>query len=134
MLKCILPTLALFCLLDFVWIGHLGKSFYLDNLGSLLILDGTSLSARLIPAIIVYVLFAILIWFIVLPLSNNEPSFSFFYGALLGFVVYGIYDMTNLAVLKDWTYFIAIIDWLWGTFLCAVTSFCCAYLKQKFSI
>jgi len=47
------------------------------------------------------------------------------YGALLGLVAYGTYDLTNLAVMKGFTTKIAIIDMAWGTVLtstvCALT-------------
>jgi uncharacterized membrane protein len=72
-------------------------------------------------------------WFIVLPLAQDKIHLAFAYGALLGFVVYGIYDMTNLAVFREWTVKIALIDWCWGIFLCSVTNGFCAYLKNTFS-
>jgi uncharacterized membrane protein len=44
------------------------------------------------------------------------------YGLLVGFVIYGIFNLTNLAILKEWNLNISIIDTLWGTFNCALTS------------
>lgn len=131
-IKCLIPTMILFCLLDYLWLGNIGKHLYIDNVGSLLLLKGNTITARLLPAIIVYFIFAIMIWFIVLPLASENTLKSFCYGALVGFVVYGIYDMTNLAVFKDWTVSIAIIDWCWGIFLCSMTSGCCGYLNSVF--
>ncbi len=131
-IKCLLPTLILFCLLDYLWLGNLGKGLYLDNIGNLLLLDGQTITPRLIPALIVYLLFAVMLWWLVLPLANSQVGPSFLYGALVGFVIYGIYDMTNLAVFKDWTLFIAIVDWCWGIFLCSVTGGFCAYMKHLF--
>jgi len=129
-LKSLLPTLVLFACLDYLWIGVLGKSLYLENLGSLLLVNGQTMTPRLLPAAVVYVLFAVMIWFIVLPLAKNHTILSFGYGALLGLIVYGIYNMTNLAVIQAWTSKIAIIDSLWGIFLCAVTSGFCAFLNK----
>lgn len=91
------------------------------------------MSAKLLPAIIVYILFAVLIWNIVLPLSKNNTKGAFKNGALLGFVVYGIYDMTNMAVLKSWPLEISIIDWLWGIFICSICSGLCQFIKNKVS-
>ena len=129
-IKCLVPTLALFCLLDYLWLGNIGKSVYIDNIGSLLLLDGKIITPRLIPACIVYLLFAIMLWMIILPLADFHTIKSIYYGALVGFVIYGIYDMTNLAVFKEWTIFIAIIDWVWGVFLCSLTSGFCAYMNN----
>lgn len=130
-IKCLTLTLILFCLLDYLWLGNIGKGLYIKNIGSLLLLEDNTIIPRLIPAIIVYLLFAIMLWFIVLPLANEHVLKSFYYGALLGFVFYGIYDMTNLAVLKDWTVTIALIDWCWGIVLCSLSACFCAYLNLK---
>lgn len=131
-LKCLIPTFFFFILLDYLWLGHFAKPFYMDNLSSLLLIKGSSINARLLPAFIVYALFLVMVWCIVLPLAGDSLSHALFYGALLGFVVYGVYDMTNLAVLKAWTLEVAIVDWLWGIFLCASCSLLCAFLKSYF--
>lgn len=131
-LKCLIPTLILFCILDLIWLGHIGKPLYLKHIGQMLLLDGQTITPRPLATVLVYFIFAIMIWFIVLPLANYKILHSFYYGALVGFVVYGIYDTTNLAVFKDWTTTIALVDWLWGTILCSMTSGFCAYLHQWF--
>ena len=129
-IKCLIPTLILFCLLDYLWLGNIGKSLYIDNIGDLLLLEGRNITPRLIPALIVYLLFAVMLWVIILPLAEFSIVKSIYYGALVGFVIYGIYDMTNLAVFKDWTVFIAIVDWLWGIILCSITGGFCAYMNS----
>lgn len=131
-IKCLLPTLMLFCLMDYIWLGVVGKGLYLENVGSMLLVHQQTISPRLLPAAFVYLLFAIMLWLIVLPLAQSNIKMSFAYGALVGFVIYGIYDMTNLAVFKDWTTTIAIIDWCWGTFLCSVTGGFCALMNAIF--
>ncbi len=132
-LKCLIPTFFLFLLLDYLWLGHLAKPFYLEQLNTILLLKDGSIDARLLPAFIVYALFLVMVWCIILPLAGNSLTQALFYGALLGFVLYGIYDMTNLAVLKDWPVKVAVIDWLWGIFLCSTCSLFCAFLKATFS-
>jgi uncharacterized membrane protein len=129
-IKCLIPSLIFFCLLDYLWLGNIGKNLYIDNIGNLLILSERTITPRLIPAFCVYLLFGVMLWTIVLPLANFTITKSFYYGALAGFVIYGIYDMTNLAVFKEWTVFIAIVDWCWGVFLCSTTSGFCAYIDN----
>ena len=41
-------------------------------------------------------------------------------GLLLGLAAYGTYEFTNKAVMKGWTYRLAIADTLWGGVLTAV--------------
>ncbi len=131
-LKCLIPTMILFCLLDFLWIGYFGKSLYFNQLGAFLSIEGDQLKPNLLAALVVYILFALMIWFVVLPLAENQIAYSFMYGALLGLIVYGIYDMTNLSVLKNWPIHISLIDWCWGIILCSVTSGFCSWIKGYF--
>jgi len=42
------------------------------------------------------------------------------YGALMGFLMYAMYDLTNLTFLKDYPVNFVVIDIIWGTFLCAI--------------
>jgi uncharacterized membrane protein len=42
---------------------------------------------------------------------------------LLGLVIYAVYETTNLALLKNWTYKTAIIDTVWGGTLFALTTY-----------
>jgi uncharacterized membrane protein len=44
------------------------------------------------------------------------------YGALLGFVAYATYDLTNLATLKGFSAKIVAIDLAWGTALTALVA------------
>lgn len=41
---------------------------------------------------------------------------------LLGLVMYGVYDATNIATIKKWDPFVSIIDTLWGATLFALTT------------
>ncbi len=42
--------------------------------------------------------------------------------ALLGLVIYGVYEFTNLSLFKNWSWITAIIDTTWGTVLFALTT------------
>ena len=43
-------------------------------------------------------------------------------GALFGLIAYGIYDFTNLSTLRGYPLQLAVVDTLWGTFLCGMTA------------
>ncbi|MDE3157076.1 MAG: DUF2177 family protein [Acidobacteriota bacterium] len=47
--------------------------------------------------------------------------------ALLGLVVYGVYDFTNYSTLRDWPLTLAVVDTAWGT----VASALCALLVWR---
>lgn len=42
--------------------------------------------------------------------------------ALLGLIIYGVFELTNLALFKDWSILTVIIDTTWGTLLFALTT------------
>lgn len=105
-----------FLLIDGIWLGVVAKSFYAEQLGGLL---RTSLLP--IPAIGFYLAYtAGLVFLAVRPFDTNVSLASVaLYGALVGFLAYGTYDMTNLATLKDWPVVMSVVDLLWGTILSA---------------
>lgn len=43
-------------------------------------------------------------------------------GALLGLVVYGVHDLTDLAILGGWTVAASVVDVLWGIVLTAAAA------------
>ena len=43
-------------------------------------------------------------------------------GGLFGFFVYATYDLTNLALLRDWPAGMSLLDVAWGTSLSAVVT------------
>jgi uncharacterized membrane protein len=50
-------------------------------------------------------------------------------GALLGFIIYSVYDLTNYATLDKWTMHMTVMDILWGTALCGITT--ALFIKYK---
>ena len=88
-------------------------------------------------AIIFYILFVIgLMVFVLLPaLSANNMGHALLYGMLFGFFTYVTYDLTNWATLKDWPWFLSLVDIIWGSSLGALTSSMSYYvLKHVFKI
>ena len=61
----------------------------------------------------------------VIPNISNDNIFldSLKYGGIFGFVVYGIYDFTNLSIFKNYEFSTAIIDILSGTSVYFLTTF-----------
>ena len=51
-------------------------------------------------------------------------------GFLFGFVIYGIFDFTNLAIFKEYSLKTAIIDMIWGGILMSLVSFNSYYLSE----
>ena len=43
--------------------------------------------------------------------------------AILGFVIYAVFDFTNMAIFKQWDLTTSLIDAVWGAFLFAATRY-----------
>ena len=120
MLKSFLIVLPCFLALDFLWIGLLMASFYDHELGELARRSQGAMSPRWGAALLVYVLIPGGLVFFVRPLLDAKGPLlnAFGYGALFGLVVYGVYDLTNRAVLQNWSLRMTVIDIIWGSCLC----------------
>ena len=127
MLVLYLITLAVFFLIDMVWLGIVAKGFYRRHLGSML-----SPKVNWAAAILFYLLFIVgLLVFAIRPaLAGGEPLKSLFLGALLGLISYATYDLSNLATLKDWPLVVTIVDLVWGTVLGGTVSFLSAIIGR----
>jgi len=120
--KVLIIILALI-ILDYVFLGKIMASFYKKELGSLARKKGNALKPRLLPSFIVYLFMVIGMVVFVLPLIIGESAIiSFIWGAAFGFILYGVYDLTNYAIIKKWSLKLTIVDICWGTILCGLIS------------
>lgn len=131
--KLLMIAMVVFLVIDMIWLGWLAKPFYFKAYDNWLNLKNGQLQVVWWAALIVYVLFALAIVFMVLPLAEGSLFNALCYGALLGLVTYGIYDFTCLAIFKSWPVQMAFVDWAWGTVLCAVSAFFTAYADKVLS-
>jgi uncharacterized membrane protein len=114
----LLAVLVFVLLVDFLWLGVIAKRFYDKELKNF-----RSEKVNYFSAVIVYVMIAFGIVFFVLSSSRVEGYFSvFIFGAFFGLVVYGVYEFTNFALIKDWPLRVVLVDILWGAFLCSAGS------------
>jgi|GEM_PF-38508 len=114
-------------ILDIGWLGFLMKDFYVAQAKALIRVDLQGGYDPLLWAVAgVYLCIPLGIQiFAVLP--SQKTGEVIFRGGLFGFISYGIYDFTNLSLLKDWPLEMAMVDLGWGAFLCA----CSAYVGHR---
>lgn len=103
-------------LLDYIWLGYIGRSIYFDNMGKIL-LD----KPNMVPALVFYLIYVVgVVVFVVNPaLAKNSLGYALGMGALFGFVAYATYDLTNLATMKSFSVKVAMIDLVWGACITA---------------
>jgi uncharacterized membrane protein len=109
-----LITFAAFLVIDFVWLTTMGDRFYRAQLGSLM-----REQANLPVALLFYLFYVVgVLVLAVMPGVEAESVVkAAAYGALLGFVAYGTYDITNLSTLRDWPVVVTVVDLVWGSVL-----------------
>lgn len=102
---------------DLIWLLGIAKNLYREEMGDLMASE-----PKLIAGLAFYLLYALGVCiFVVAPaLSKQSLMHALQYGALFGFFCYMTYDLTNLAVVRDFPTRLAFIDMAWGS---AVTAF-----------
>ena len=118
-LKLYLLTVPVFFIIDLIWLGVVAKNFYQKNLNYIL-----SPHVNWTAAIIFYLIYiaGILIFAVLPAVAKDSLRHAAVWGALFGFFTYATYDLTNLALLKDWPIVIVIVDILWGVVLCSAVA------------
>ena len=103
--------------LDLVWIGVVARGFYQRHLGQLLRPD-----VRWVPAVLFYLLYvAALVVFVVAPaIERQSAARAVLLGAFFGLAAYAAYDLTSLALIRDFPFIAAVVDLAWGATLSAV--------------
>jgi uncharacterized membrane protein len=116
--------LPVFLAIDLLWLGVVMKGFYSTELGELARRSDDGLAPRWGAAILVYLLIPGGLVLFVLPMLQPVATFqsALVWGALYGLIVYGVYDLTNRAILENWSLSMTAADIAWGCFLCGTAS------------
>lgn len=114
-----------------IWLGVVAKNFYRAQIGTLMKPD-----VNWTAAIIFYLIFiAGLIIFVINPaMEKGSWTHALLFGALFGFVCYATYDLTNLAVAKDWPLLVTIVDLVWGAVLASSVSVLTYLIASKIGL
>jgi uncharacterized membrane protein len=107
--------------IDLIWLLGIAKNLYRNDMGDLMATE-----PKLIAGLAFYLLYAlgVCIFVIVPALSKQSWLYALQYGALFGFFCYMTYDLTNLAIVRNFPTQLAFIDMAWGSF---VTALCASF-------
>ena len=104
--------------IDMVWLRLIAVQWYADGMGPLL-----TDSPNLWAAAAFYLMFpAGLLIFAVFPSAGAPLGKAVTLGALFGFFAYATYDLTALAVIRDWPVGLTFLDMAWGTIVSGVAA------------
>jgi uncharacterized membrane protein len=102
-------------LLDYLWLRVIATSWYESGMGNLL-----APKPNLVAAAAFYFLYPIGVVIFAASPAGGDWSRALMLGALFGVFCYGTYDMTALAVLRDYPAWLAFLDIGWGAVVSAV--------------
>lgn len=124
-------ALPVFFAIDMVWLGFVAKDFYRGQIGALMKSD-----VNWTAAIIFYMIFiAGLVVFVIAPaVEKGSWTHALLFGALFGLVCYATYDLTNLALAKDWPLLVTLVDLAWGAALSASVSTATYFIAKKIGL
>lgn len=124
-------ALPVFFAIDMLWLGVVAKNFYRSQIGALM----TS-NVNWIAAIIFYLIFIVgLVVLVIEPaMAKGNWLHALLFGALFGLVCYATYDLTNLAIAKDWPLLVTIVDLVWGAVLAALVSIITFFIAKKIGL
>ena len=112
MLKYFLAAI-IFVILDGIYL-NLVKGYFNQQIQKI---QGSPIQLNIIYTGITYIFLIFgLIYFII------EKHKSVKDAAVLGFVIYGVYEFTSISLFKNWSLLTVIMDTTWGTILYALTT------------
>jgi uncharacterized membrane protein len=111
-----LATLFVLIPLDFLFLGIVAKDFFTSQVGNML---G---EIKLVPAAIFYLLYVVGVLIFVSGSASATWQGTLLFGALFGLFCYATFDLTSLALLKNWSWAVAAVDVSWGAVVTAVSS------------
>jgi len=112
-------TFAVMLVIDLLWLGVIAKGIYQQGMGNLM-----APQPRLAFAALFYLMYpAGLVIFAVAPgVAADSAARAAVLGALFGLFAYATYDLTNLAVVRDWPLGLSFVDIAWGSFASGVSA------------
>ena len=110
----LLVSAILFVFIDLIYLNFIKE--YFNN--QIKLIQGTPIKMNLLATLLCYILLIFSInYFIINPNRSIQDAF------LLGIVIYGVFETTNMALFSKWSWLTVLIDTIWGGILFALTTF-----------
>lgn len=113
-LKVYVVVLGVFLAMDLTWLGLVARGFYQEQLGYLMRPDG-----RVGAAVLFYLIYVVAVVVLVVAPAVEQESLgrAVWAGALFGLAAYAAFDLTSLALVRDFPVKVAVVDLTWGVVL-----------------
>lgn len=125
-----LATLIVFAVLDAIMLSNVMKPLFERHIGHLM-----QSPINIAPAAIFYLFYiAGVLYLVSLPGMREGSLMSVAIGgAVLGGLAYGTYEFTSLAIMKDWSWQMTIVDTTWGAVLTATSAVAGVWAVRTFT-
>jgi len=104
----------IFILLDVFMLNLLRKFFEKQ----IFLVQKSSLQLDILASFLCYIILVFALYYFII--SKRRPIFEAF---LLGISIYGVYELTNKALLSKWAWTTVLVDSTWGGVLFALSTF-----------
>jgi len=121
-------SICMILLLDFIWLGVVQRENWKKTVKAV---QKEDIQIRYKYSIMAYLLLAYIPVHISIWNSEYSYGYSFLNGLLIGLFVYGIFNLTNLSIFKNYNIKTALYDTLWGMFLIMIISMILNFIGQK---
>jgi uncharacterized membrane protein len=122
----IVICLLLFMFLDFTYV------YYVSSKYSVMIsnIQQNAFQIHIASAILSYIVLLLILVYVVFPYAelrkhtdSSVIKTAFFAGFLIGFAIYGVFNTTNVALFKNYSKGLALLDVIWGSSLFFIVTF-----------
>ena len=116
---------VLLIIIDGIWLSFVAKNIFAIQIKRI---QSTEMKLKLTPAVLSYLFLVFgLNYFIIKP--HKSPIEA----AFLGWIIYFVFDFTNLAIFEKYSWITAMIDGLWGGVLYWLTTTITYMLMKSFN-
>jgi uncharacterized membrane protein len=117
-------TILYILIVEFIWLYLINQKTYSDLTKSI---QKTEMKINYLYTIIAYIVILSSIFILTIPFIKskfnkndsikNKLLKALIYGSIVGFYIYGIYNLTSISIYSNYKLNIAIIDTIWGMIL-----------------
>ena len=123
-----LAMIVIMIVLDFMWLSIFARPLYQHGIGHLM-----AEQPNLVFAVLFYAVYVsgLIVYALKPHASICNVGKTVWSAAMYGFFIYASYELTNLALLKNWPISLALIDFAWGVLISCFTALIGKVLLNK---
>jgi uncharacterized membrane protein len=116
----LIVSAVVFIFIDSIYL-NLISNYFSNQVKSV---QGSPIKMNILATLLCYIFLIFGInYFIIKPKRSIQDAF------LLGLVIYGVFETTNMALFSKWSWLTVIIDTLWGGILFALTTYIVSFIR-----